>query len=408
MRIAPFRGYRYSSSRITDMSSVVAPPYDQISADTQARLYEMSPYNIVRLTLNREGYGAARATLAAWRSEGVVARESEPAIYPYHQQYVIDGRTVTREGFIALGEVSEYSQKVVRPHERTHAGPKEDRLRLLEATEADVGLIFMLTDDPDGPIRAATAPAGPPLTEARDLRGEIHRLWRVTEPMLIARLQAHMAGREVVIADGHHRYETAVEYRRRRPEARYKLMAFFTLGAPGVTILPNHRLVHGVDGFTLDGLLARARRWFEVRPLPSPIAVEPGAIVVVAGPALDGAVLRLRPEASATIPWPPGTSPAWRRLAVSVLHEGLLKPFLDITDEKLDRKTHVDYTADADEALALVRKGAHQAAFLIPPTTPDELRAVVAGGELLPQKSTHFYPKLLDGLVFYRLGEDCA
>jgi uncharacterized protein (DUF1015 family) len=406
MRIKPFRGYRYSSSRITDMSPVVAPPYDQISSEIQARLYEMSSYNIVRLTLSREGYGAARATLDAWRSAGVFEREREPAIYPYHQQYVVDGRTVTREGFVALGEVSDYSRKIVLPHERTHAGPKEDRLRLLEATEADIGLIFMLTDDTGGAMRTATSPAGPPLVEARDLRGETHRLWRITDSATIARAQALMADRTVIIADGHHRYEPAVEYSRRRPDAHDKLMAFFALDAPGVTILPNHRLVHGVDGVALDGLLARARRWFEVRPLPPRIAVEPGAVVVIAGPVPDGAVLRLRPEAADEIPWPPAASPAWRRLAVSVLHEGLLKPFLDITDEKLDRKTHVDYTADAGEALALVRKGAYQAAFIIPPTTPDELRAVVAGGEVLPHKSTHFYPKLLDGLVFYRLGEE--
>jgi uncharacterized protein (DUF1015 family) len=214
-----------------------------------------------------------------------------------------------------------------------------------------------------------------------------------------------MADRRVIIADGHHRYETAVAYRRRRPEARYKLMAFFALDGPGMTIFPNHRLVHRVEGFALDRLRARAAEWFEIGPLPLPIAPAPGAIVVLAGREPEGAVLRLRPEAADRIPWPAGTSAAWRRLAVSVLHEGILKPCLDITDARLEAKTHVDYTADAEEAVALVRKGAYQAAFLIPPTTPEELRAVVAGGEVLPQKSTHFYPKLLDGLVFYRLGE---
>jgi uncharacterized protein (DUF1015 family) len=406
MRIRPFRGYRYNAARVGGMSAVVAPPYDQIGAETQARLYEMSPWNFVRITLSRDGHGGARAALDEWSAAGVFVRDSEPAIYPYHQQYLVEGTPVTRKGFIALGELHEYADRIVLPHERTHAGPKEDRLRLLEATAADIGLLFMLASDPDGGLRAATEAEGTPVVEARDLRGETHRLWRITDRDRIGAVRSLMAAKRVIIADGHHRYETAVAYSRAHPEARHKMMAFFALEAPGLTILPNHRLVHGVDAFSLERLLAAAARWFEVGPLPSPIRAVSGAIVVVAGAALDGATLRLRPEAAAQIPWPAGTSPAWRHLAVSVLHEGLLRPFLDITDEKLDRKTHVDYTADAEEAVALVRKGAYQAGFLIPPTTPAELQAVVAGGELMPQKSTHFYPKLLDGLVFYRLGED--
>ena len=387
------------------MSAVVAPPYDQISPETQSLLYDTSPWNMVRITLGREGYAAARTTLDRWRASGIFEREQAPAIYPYHQRYTVDGTPVTRRGLIALGELTDYAQKIVLPHERTHAGPKEDRMRLLEATEADIGLIFMLHDDPGGMLGRAIEPEGTPLVEARDLKGEIHRLWRITDPAMIARVAALMADRRVIIADGHHRYETAVAYGRRHPDARYKMMAFFALDAPGMTIFPNHRLVHDVEAFSLDRLLGRAAQWFEVLPLRPSIRPQPGSIVVVAGANPDGALLTLRPGAAAKIPWLAGTSEVWRHLAVSVLHEGLLKPFLHITDEKLDRKTHVDYTADAEEAVALVRKGLYQAAFLIPPTTPEELRAVVAGGELLPQKSTHFYPKLLDGLVFYRLDE---
>jgi uncharacterized protein (DUF1015 family) len=406
MEIRPFHGYRYRAALVPDLSAAVAPPYDQISHETQARLYDRSPWNVVRVTLNRDGHAAARATLEEWLAAGVFERDPAPAIYPYHQQYVVDGSLVTRQGCIALGEVRDYGAGAVRPHERTHAGPRLDRLRLLEATSADLGLIFVLADDPTGDLGCAIAPSGSPVAEARDLRGEVHRLWRVTDPAAIDRVRALMAPRSVTIADGHHRYETAVEYRRRHPDARWKMMAFFALDGPGMTILPNHRLIHGVTDFALDRLLGQVARWFTVDPLPSPIHPEPGAIVVVAGPRPDGAVLRLRPGAEATIHWPAATSAAWRRLAVSVLHEAVLKPFLDITDDKLDRKTHVDYTADADEAIALVRTGAYQAGFLIPPPTPEELRAVVAGGEVLPQKSTHFYPKLLDGLVFYRLGEE--
>jgi uncharacterized protein (DUF1015 family) len=214
-----------------------------------------------------------------------------------------------------------------------------------------------------------------------------------------------MAPRSVIIADGHHRYETAVTYATRDPRARWKMMAFCVLEAPGLTILPNHRLVHGVEGFSLDRLTREAAGWFDVQPLADPAAFRPGPRAIGVVTAAGARVFSLREDAAGGIPWPPRASPAWRRLAVSVLHEGLLRPFLGITDATLDAKTHVEYTADQAEAVALARGGTYQAAFLIAPTTAEELRAVVEGGELMPQKSTHFYPKLLDGLVFHRLGE---
>jgi uncharacterized protein (DUF1015 family) len=177
-------------------------------------------------------------------------------------------------------------------------------------------------------------------------------------------------------------------------------MAFCTLEAPGLTILANHRLVRGLDGFSLDRLAEGARPWFETAPLADPLGLTPTNRVIGVVSQDQALTFRLRDEAMAKLPWPPDTSSAWRALAVSILHEGILKPLLDITEAKLDARSHVDYTADAGEAVRSARAGACQAAFLIAPTTPDELRAVVEGGELLPQKSTHFYPKLLDGLVF--------
>jgi len=403
VKIRAFRGYRYGIGRERDVTAVVAPPYDQITPDTQERLLAMSADNIVRITLPPAGrYDGASEVLDRWIAAGVWAREEGPAIYPYEQTYTVGGATITRVGFIALGAVTEYADKIVLPHERTHSGPKQDRLRLLEATGADVGLLFMLAPDPDGTLRAMTAPAGPPIAEARDLKGEHHRLWRITDPGVIGRVVASMAPKWTIIADGHHRYETAVEYARRHPHASDKLMAFFTLQAPGLTILPNHRLVHGVAGFALDDFVRRARSWFDAAPLDDPSAFRPAnrAIGVVSG---EGAVaLTLRDEAFDKLAWPAGTSRAWRELAVSILHEGLLRPLLDITDAKLDARTHVEYTPDQAEAIRLAREGVYQAAFLIAPTTSEELQAVVRGGELMPQKSTHFYPKLLDGLVLHR------
>ena len=409
MDIKAFRGYRHGIGGERDVSAVVAPPYDQITREAQDRLYALSPHNIVRVTLTRDEpgldrYRGARDVLDGWLAEGVWAREEGPAIYPYHQTYVVGGHSITRRGFVALGTVTDYARKVVLPHERTHSGPKQDRLRLLESTRADIGLIFMLVSDVEGALLAATTSAGPPIAEAHDLKGETHRLWRITDADVIREVTALMAPKQAIIADGHHRYETAVEYARRHPEAADKLMAFFTLEAPGLTILPNHRLLHHLAGFALDDLVGRARAWFDAVPLADPLAfrAENRRIGLVT---TDRAVeLRLRDEAFERLPWPAGTSRAWRELAVSILHEGVLRPLLDITDEKLDARSHVDYTADQAEAVRLAREGRCQAAFLIAPTTPQELLAVAQGGERLPQKSTHFYPKLLDGLVFHRLG----
>jgi len=407
MEIRPLRGYRYAGAA-RDVSAVVAPPYDQISPEAQDRLYAMSPHNIVRASFPKDSadkYAGARAVLDGWLAEGVWRREERPAIYPYHQTYAVGGQTVTRMGFVALGEVSDYTRGVVLPHERTHAGPKRDRMELLEATGADIGLLFMLASDPGGELGRATAPAGEPIAEVRDLKGELHRLWRVTDEPAIGRVRELMATRPVIIADGHHRYETAVAYAERHREATHKLMTFFSLEAPGLTILPNHRLVHGVQPFDFDDFVQMASRWFDVSPLADPLGapLENRTIAVVGGP--DAALLTLKPGAPEHIRWPERTSAAWRGLAVSILHEGLLRPLLGINDAKLEAKTHVDYTADPAEAIQLARDGKYQAAFLIAATTPEELQAVVRGGELLPQKSTHFYPKLLDGLLFHRLGE---
>src|SRR5262249_57013885 len=275
MEIKPLRGYRYGGDTRRDISSVVAPPYDQISPESQERLYAMSPHNIVRVSYPKDAvdkYREASQVLDRWLAEGVWRADEQPAIYPYDQTYMVSDRSVTRTGFIALGQVSDYSRGVVLPHERTHAGPKKDRMDLLEATGADIGLIFMLTSDPDGSLRSATAPAGEPIAEARDLRGERHRLWRTTNPAAIKHARSRMADRRGIIADGHHRYEHAGAEPERPPQAGYKLMAFFALEAPGLTILPNHRLVHSVQRFDFDDLLQPARRSFQVAPLADPPA----------------------------------------------------------------------------------------------------------------------------------------
>src|SRR2546430_10248577 len=339
--------------REREISKLGAPPYDQISAEQQGALYAMSPANIVRVSYPRDDgdkYPRARATLAAWLAEGVWGQEESPAIYPYHQTYRVGSREVTRVGLVALGQVTDYARGEVLPHERTHAGPRQDRRGLLEATGADRGLLFMVVADPSGALLEASRPGGGPIAEAGDFRGERHRLWRVTDAAAVARVQAALAAARVIIADGHHRYETAVEYARRHPGADDKLMAFFSLDAPGLTIFPNHRLVHRVDGFSLARLSESARRWFEVAPLADPLAFRPTNRALGVVTADSAVTLTLRPDAFDALPWPAGTSRARRRLAGAVLHEGVLKPLGDVSDERLDAGAHVEYTADQEEA----------------------------------------------------------
>lgn len=433
MNVRPVRGIRFNPEKVSDLSLVVAPPYDQIDEAVQSRLYAMHPNNIVRITFGRDEpgdnggaskYQRARDYFTRWLDEGVLIREGEPSIYVYHQIYKVGGEEVTRQGFIALGELSDYDKRVVFPHERTLAKPKEDRLRLLQTTGGDFGLGFMLFHDPEGSLLHAMEPAMKerPIGEARDLKGELHRLWRITAPATIQTIQALMAPKRVIIADGHHRYETALGYAKNHPEASFKLMTFFSMNAPGLTIFPNHRLVHSVPDFVPGRLLGRASEWFDVERvsakgshqgegaaiaarLSADAAAGKISIGVVTADERESIILTLRSGALEKVPWPAGKPLAWKRLALSVLHEGLLKLFLGITDEKLVAKTNVDYTADAGEAVRLARGAKYQAAFLLSPTTVDELRAVVETGEVLPQKATHFYPKLLDGLVSAKVGE---
>jgi uncharacterized protein (DUF1015 family) len=420
--IRPFRALRYAADHVPDLAVLVAPPYDVVSPEERQRLIDRDPRNVIRIELPVEEQGdqpddryrRAARTLAEWRSTGVLHKDPRPAFYVYEQTYRVPGTSVERtcRGFFARLRLEPFGPgSGVLPHERTLTGPKEDRYKLLRATGVNISPVVGLYADPGGrsPSILAAAAAQAPSSDVVDDDGVRHRLWILpateSEDGPAAELAAAVQATTVTIADGHHRYETAVAYADRHPGRDDKLMAFFSMETPGVTIFPNHRLVHGVADFTLSRLLTAARRWFEVTPLDEPAAFRPShrALAVVTA---DGAArLALRPDAFDTIPWPAGTSRAWRDLAVSILHEGVLKPFLGITDAKLDAKTHVEYTADQLEAIRLAREGRYQAAFLIAPTTLDELEAVVRGGEVLPQKSTHFYPKLLDGLVFHRLGE---
>jgi uncharacterized protein (DUF1015 family) len=411
--IFPFRAYRYTAAAQAPLSALVTQPYDKISPAMRERYLSLSPYNLVRIILGKPGehddetnnvYTRAAQHFADWIAEGVLAPDETAAFYPYFQEFVDPdtGETLTRKGFIALGEVSPYEAGIVHRHEKTLAGPKKDRLELLRHTHAHFGQIFMLYDDPTGEVDSlldATAAQAPQLAEVRDDYTAMHRLWRITDQAQIERLQRLLAGKKLIIADGHHRYETALRFREESPlpGAACVMMTLVNLRSPGLKILPTHRVLRGLESFNpatlLMGLIPLGQVSLEApqafrRRLAQRI---PGKIVL--GVALPGQekihVL--------TANRPPGM------LDVSFLHDQILSRILGISEEAIAEQHHLDYVRGAPAAMEAVDRGGAQAAFLLQPATVDEVAAISLSGGVMPQKSTDFYPKLLSGLTIYRL-----
>jgi uncharacterized protein (DUF1015 family) len=372
-----------------------------------------SPYNVVAIDLPQgepDPYAAARELFESWQLHGAVVRDREPAVWAHTQDYTgPDGASRTRRGFFCRVRIEEYGPGRVRPHERTHPGPKEDRLRLTRATRANISPIFSLYSDPEQAAWSALAFAteAPPWGEVTDGDGTVHRIWRVTDPAAIAAVQAAAKGSELLIADGHHRYETMQAYADEvggEGEHRYILMCLVALEDPGLTVFPTHRLVNGLDTARREALAATLRRDFEVTEVsPEQIAPEPGT-----GPLTLGYIdshhgralhLRLKDQAIADAALQ-GHSEAYRHLDTGVLEALVLKGALGLSDEDIAHFNGMFYARDTEEALAMVRSGEWDAAFLMRPTPVEQVRAVAAAGENMPPKSTFFYPKLLTGLLF--------
>jgi|HubBroStandDraft_6_1064221.scaffolds.fasta_scaffold11619_6 uncharacterized protein (DUF1015 family) len=428
--VQPLHALHYDLSVVGPLGDVVAPPYDVIDAEQRSALIARSPFNVVAVDLPRaptagkggadgqvsvdseraDPYRAAGELFESWQLQGAVVRDSEPAIWAHTQRYTgPDGVEQTRRGFFCRVRVEEYGPGRVRPHERTHPGPKEDRLRLTRATRANMSPIFSLYSDPSGAaweaLQAATAQA--PWGEATDAQGTVHRLWRVADERVIAAVQATARDSELLIADGHHRYETARAYAEEvggEGDHRYVLMCLVALEDPGLTVFPTHRLVRGLDAARWEALAATLRRDFEVAEVPEgELAPQPGA-----GPLQLGYIdsdakrplrLTLKDQAIADAALP-GYSQAYRRLDTGVLEALLLKGTLGLSDEDISHLRDFRYARDAGEALELVRGGEYDVAFLLRPTPVAQVRDVAGAGENMPPKSTFFFPKLLTGLLF--------
>jgi len=443
--ITPFRALRYDPKRVTP-ASVVTQPYDKITPESQERYYAASPYNLVRLILgNREStdhdqenvYTRASAFFRNWRREGIFLQDPQPSIYAYSQRFLVPGTTreAERRGFIALGRVEDYSANVVFRHEQTLAKPKADRLDLLRATRAHFGQIFMLYND-TGEIDGLLAQETPPTTEVTDEYGVLNRIWKVSDPSLIDLVRGKMRDKKLIIADGHHRYETALNYRNERrtatpqlvgaprerasaailrtetEEAPYEMvmMTFVNMNSPGLVVLPTHRVVHGLQSFTPEAFQSVARAYFNVEEVdPSVDATRATAILREAGhvgtallAATTTSVFLLHtPKAPASMF--PGLSIRQQALDVVQLHKVLLEGVLELSEESIRNQQNISYVRDAGEALATVRSGKANVAFLMNPCRMEQVRDIAFAGEVLPQKSTDFFPKLLSGLTIYAL-----
>ncbi|HSZ12867.1 MAG TPA: DUF1015 domain-containing protein [Solirubrobacteraceae bacterium] len=415
--VQPLRALHYDPAVVGALSNMVAPPYDVIDATQRAALLARSPFNVVAVDLPQptpdtpDQYRAAGDLFESWQLQGAVTRDAEPAVWAHTQDYKgPDGVPRTRRGFFCRVRIEDYGAGRVRPHERTHPGPKEDRLRLTRATRANVSPIFSLYSDPADAAWRALSPTTdqqPPWADVTDADGTVHRLWRVADPEAIAAVQAATRDAELLIADGHHRYETMQAYAQEvggDGEHRYILMCLVALEDPGLTVFPTHRLIGGLDDAQREGLDQALERDFEiVEVTPEEIAPPDGEGPLQMGffDGRTGRALRLtiKDQAIADAALP-GRSEAYRHLDTGVLETLILKNALGYSDEDIAHFNGLFYARDTAEALEMVRSGDYDAAFVMRPTPVGQVRDVAAAGENMPPKSTYFFPKLLTGLLF--------
>jgi len=431
-KILPFRALRYNPARVS-VGDVMTQPYDKITPEMQERYYGASPYNLVRIILGKREpadnehknvYTRAAESFQHWRSEQILTQDSEPAIYTYAQHFSTPselGKSYERRGFIALGKLEPYENGVVFRHERTLSGPNTDRLNLLRATRAHFGQIFMLYTDPAAEIDNALAKITryAPDVEVDDEYDVRHRLW--VTPGLVELISSKMADKKLIIADGHHRYETALNYQaERRQQAGaaagedapwdYVMMTFFNLYSEGVVILPTHRVISGLPGFDIAKLGKDAAPYFDVQDAPADLdgreAVdllrsegEKGSVLLAVSKQ-GSRILRVKSNVAESLL--ADLSSRQRELDVVILHKIVLELLLNISEEAVCEQKNIAYLRGAQGAIDQVRSGA-DVAFLMNPARPDQVRDIAFAGDVLPQKSTDFYPKLLSGLTVYAL-----
>jgi len=440
-KVFPFHASRYNPAKIKDVSAVITQPYDKITQAMQDDYYRKHERNFVHVNKGKDEpgdndmsnkYARAAEFLGKWMKDGTFIAEKQPAIYAYYQDYQLaGGERKTRRGFIALCELMEYGQGGVKPHEKTLAGPKADRLNLLRATQAHIGQIFMLYSDPQNAINDILdeVAADKPLVQAVE-GTELHRVWAVSDPEKIAIIQKIMDDKPLFIADGHHRYETALNYRNEMRAKGFRcegletfdraMVTFVNMDDKGLTIFPTHRLIFDVADFDAKRLIAQIGDFFDIRDYKydaeSEEAVRREFLEDVKIDGMTGhcfgmyiakektyRLLTLKSEADVEKVIKENKPRSWKTLDVNILHLMIMEPFLKIGPRELEAQTNVHYERYAEEALNRVKAGEYQVVFIMNPTKVSQVKEVALAGEKMPQKSTDFYPKLLDGLVFAKL-----
>ena len=411
--VQPLRALHYDLGVVGGLDRVAAPPYDVIDPDQRARLAARSPYNVVGIDLPEgdDPYAHAAELLERWRADGAVVRDEEPAIWALTQEYTgPDGRRMTRRGLFARVRVEEYGAGRIRPHERTHPGPREDRLRLTRATKANLSPIFSLYSDPGGRAWGALQPAldAPAWGELTDDDGTTSRLWRVADPEAIATVQDALRDAELLIADGHHRYETARVYADEvggEGDHRYVLMCLVALEDEGLTVFPTHRLLDNLDDPERQEALGTAlKELFDVERIEESHLRPPDGD----GPLTMGYIdahfrqpfrLTLKDQAIADRALD-GMPDAYRHLDTAVLEALILKGPVGLTDDDIAHLNGLGYSRTDEEALELVKSGRYDAAFFLRSTPVSQVREIAAAGVNMPPKSTYFFPKVPTGLLF--------
>ncbi|MSO42460.1 MAG: DUF1015 domain-containing protein [Solirubrobacterales bacterium] len=413
--VQPLNAVHYDLSSVPSLADVVAPPYDVIDAAMRAELLGRSPFNVVEIDLPEgpegvDGYEYAAQTMESWLTQGVLGADREPTLWALTQDYTApDGRRMTRSGFLCRVKLAEYGEGI-RPHERTQPGPKEDRLRLTRATRHNLSPIFSLSDGDAWPL-IEPATGGEPWSEVTDADGTTHRIWRIEDPAVHEAVTAELADAELLIADGHHRYETAMTYAREvggEGPHQYVLMALVSLSDPGLTVFGTHRLLKDLDEAQREAVRAVATELFELEEVSEEELVpgpdEPPASFGYMD-AHHGKAWRLRLLAEPGEPSPldevlGDRSEAYRRLDAAALEELFLKRALGLSADDIAAKRNLGYTPSAEDAIAKLDAGECDAAFFLRPTPVELVREVAAAGETMPPKSTYFFPKLLTGIAF--------
>ena len=454
-KIVPFKGVLYNAKEVGDLNRVMAPPYDVISPEFQDKLYQRHPHNIIRLilgktcpadTLGNDRYSRAAADFKKWQEEKVLIRDQKPAIYYYVQVYKVgtdlksvpSGQRKVRKGFIALAKLEEFGKGGIHPHEKTLAGPKADRLKLMEACNANFSCIFSLYSEPQKTINRLLEDcciASAPIIDVADDDGVESKVWRIERPDTIKKIADIMSDKPLFIADGHHRYETALNYRTmmrektngyRGEEAfNYVMMYFSNMDDEGMTIMPTHRIIHSIPKFNPNTFLVNCSHFFDIEEVKWKREVEPkvrkefyrkmeekGSKLPSFGLYINGMdsyfVLTLKEKDTMDKVFGSSIPDVFKSLDVTVLHALILNNILGISSAAQENQENLVYVKGMDDAIEEAKKDGRQMAFLLNPRKIEQVKAVATTGQVMPQKSTYFYPKLLSGLVVNLLEGEAA